>query len=553
MAEIQHLCMGCMRPIHENAVICPLCGYNSQSVQHAPYLPKGTILVGKYLVGKTIAFDSDSVTYIGFELQNSRIVQIHEFLPEKIIDRIEGSVAVNVKLSYERMFSTCIQAFIKLWRAVAMLPKPSALENVLEVFEENSTAYAISEYIDFITTEEYFSTNPPLEFEQAISAFSPIFASVSSIHNAGIIHAAISPLTVVLDSNGKLRLVGFSIAQTKSSINELHRPAKDGYAPLELYEHPLHITESTDVYSLSAVFCTAVTGIIPQTASQRALNDIMTIPKEIADRLPENAIEAIVYAMKVYPQERTQTINEFHSALLSAAKANNNEKDVSVSTQDIDKAVKSDNDSLSFSLIAKIFACIAVVCVIVFCTLYTTFLYKSMDIPMLNSAFSAFSFLPMNMDKTEPATTEASQTTTEPVTTEDETVRVPDFTSYSYQEIKLNAVFNRNFKIEYQFENSDIVPKDSVISQSISKGGTVNRGVSITLVISSGKAKIVLRDVIGQNYDVAYIMLTNDGFVIRKKVIANDGTQISNTVSTMSLVAGLEFEKGTEIVLTVWE
>ncbi|MCM1545311.1 MAG: hypothetical protein NC110_08440, partial [Ruminococcus sp.] len=315
MAEVQHLCMGCMTPIHENAVICPNCGYNSQSVQHSPYLPKETVLAGRYLVGKAIAFDADNTTYIGFDLQRRTTVQIHEFLPEKIINRNEGSAVINVKIGYERMFFTCCQAFKKLWNDIANLPKPNAAETVVDLFDENATSYAVCEYIDAITLEEYFSSNPPLHAQQAIRAFEPVLSTLSSLHNAGIVHAAISPLTILLDSAGKLRLTGFSIAQTKSAIQELHRPPKDGYAPIELYDKAIATTASADIYSVAAVFYTAVTGIIPPVASQRALNDSMVIPKEFAESLPGNVIDAIVYAMRVYPQGRTKNICAFRSTL----------------------------------------------------------------------------------------------------------------------------------------------------------------------------------------------------------------------------------------------
>ncbi|MCM1545273.1 MAG: PASTA domain-containing protein, partial [Ruminococcus sp.] len=156
-------------------------------------------------------------------------------------------------------------------------------------------------------------------------------------------------------------------------------------------------------------------------------------------------------------------------------------------------------------------------------------------------------------DKPDSPEVPKDEPTTEPSTSTEEIVRMADFSGLTQQEIKLNAVYNRDFAIEYVYETSDTVEKDGVIRQSIAKGEAVNKGTAVTLTISSGKAKVILRDVIGQNYDVAYIMLTNDGFIVNKKMTDNDGSQQSNTVCTMSLVAGLEFEKGTQITLTVWE
>ena len=56
----------------------------------------------------------------------------------------------------------------------------------------------------------------------------------------------------------------------------------------------------------------------------------------------------------------------------------------------------------------------------------------------------------------------------------------------------------------------------------------------------------------GMEYEDAAELLTKDGFNVQKVVKKNNGTRVSGTVCTMSLVAGLEFEKGTTVTLTVW-
>ena len=56
----------------------------------------------------------------------------------------------------------------------------------------------------------------------------------------------------------------------------------------------------------------------------------------------------------------------------------------------------------------------------------------------------------------------------------------------------------------------------------------------------------------GMKYEDAADVLTKDGFVVQKVIKKNNGTRVPGTVCTMSLVAGLEFEKGTTVTLTVW-
>lgn len=557
MAQFQRLCMGCMKPIHESVVICPYCGYNSQSIQHAPYLPKQTVLAGRYLTGKVDNLWADSTVYMGFDLQTQKPIHIHEFLPEKIIIRTEGSTAIQVKIGYEQFYNTCLESFNHLWSKLMRLEKDAAIESVLDIFYENFTCYAISEFSDSVTLDEYFKKNEEiLSWDKARSAFSPILSVLAQLHSMGIIHGEISPDTITVGSDGKLRLSGFTIAQTHLSTPEFYSYRKNGYAPAEAYDKTLTISPSSDVYSIAAVIYKAITGITPPTASRRLLNDTMVIPHEIAEKLPTNAINALVSAMKIYPNERISDISAFYAQInadKNIPQINTETSRVQENQKEKAKNANDTKESSPFSLVCKTFACVICVCIIVFCMLYTTFLYKNVNIPFLNTVFSPFSFLPMNKNNGNSNPSDILLPTNNDNQTSAAQVKMKDFVGLNYNDIKRDAVYNNDFKFEFSFESSDTIEKDKIISQSIPKGSLVSRGTTVTLVVSLGKYKIVLKDVVGQSYMIAYATLYNDGFVVLRKTVPNDGTHPSGVVSDMSLVAGLEFERGTQITLSVWE
>ena len=79
------------------------------------------------------------------------------------------------------------------------------------------------------------------------------------------------------------------------------------------------------------------------------------------------------------------------------------------------------------------------------------------------------------------------------------------------------------------------------------------KGTTVKIVVSSGKPTVVLDDVMGMQYVDAYELLTQKGFVVSKVMTRNDGTHTVGEVCLMSQVAGLTFEKGTEVTLTVWD
>ena len=85
-----NFCFGCME--ETNSAPCPRCGYNSLINQNQSYaLQQGTILHGKYLIGKMLGQGGFGITYIGWDLALSRKVAIKEFFPSAYVSR-EGYV-----------------------------------------------------------------------------------------------------------------------------------------------------------------------------------------------------------------------------------------------------------------------------------------------------------------------------------------------------------------------------------------------------------------------------------------------------------------------------
>ena len=74
------LCMGCMQEIGKK-VICPLCGFDNAEKQQAPFLPYGTVLANRYIVGAGIDTNGESTRYICFDKNTGDTVLLCEFLP----------------------------------------------------------------------------------------------------------------------------------------------------------------------------------------------------------------------------------------------------------------------------------------------------------------------------------------------------------------------------------------------------------------------------------------------------------------------------------------
>jgi len=75
------LCPNCFESLQDYDKKCSSC-QNSGYISEAGVLLIGTILMGKYIVGKVIGRGGFGITYLGYDINNDRKVAIKEYLPE---------------------------------------------------------------------------------------------------------------------------------------------------------------------------------------------------------------------------------------------------------------------------------------------------------------------------------------------------------------------------------------------------------------------------------------------------------------------------------------
>ncbi len=94
-------CMGCMGNIEEGIASCPLCGFETnQYVEDADYLPPGSILLGRYIVGKALGHGGFGITYLGWDEKILRKVAIKEYFPS-----VSAGFSTGLDYSYKNGFN----------------------------------------------------------------------------------------------------------------------------------------------------------------------------------------------------------------------------------------------------------------------------------------------------------------------------------------------------------------------------------------------------------------------------------------------------------------
>lgn len=569
MSEQLKYCMGCMHSIPYDTVVCPECGYNEETIQPAPYLEQGNIIMRKYLIGRVICSCPDSTTYIGANIETGETVDVIEFFPRSLVTREAGETELQVKLGYESMFSDCLQSFLNLWRGLDIFKDSACLPYVLDIVDFNGTVYAVCQHKDCITLEEYFSANGvALDWTKALSAFKPLMYALKKLNYAGIVHGALSPETILVGNDGKLHITGFSIPQCNSGLAEFASAPAAGFAPIELYDTS-GATPKTDVYSVTALLYYCITLNSPPEATLRIVKDTTTLPAAVASTLSKGVINGLVNGLSVYPENRFSSFDELIAAFKPAEKeappaqsatvqptyrkplTQKEEIDLEIQKElEQQKQFKKEKKESSPAIHVGIRAFLSgfVICAVIFCVLYGTVIYKNYPIDFMDSFLKPFSFLPLNGG---PETT--IPTTEIPVPTEPNYITVADFVNnHTYDSIRTSSFFKENYNFNFVFEESTVYPKDVIISQSIEPGESVVVGTQITLVISKGTTKVKLPDVTGVNYLIASETLQTAGFKVKLKLLPNDGKHTVGEVFSMDKKVGELYEKDTVITLSIW-
>lgn len=531
MMNTDHLCMSCMREIGDENQ-CPYCGFHADSPQLAPYLPLRTVVAERYLAGKLLDYNGDGATYMGWDLEMNAPVTIREFLPDSIAERREDLTLVPMA-GCEITYRDCYQSFLELWRKLARMRGLSALILVFDIVEDHGTAYAISEYMEGVSLREYLLRSPSgyLSWEQARILFMPVLSTLGTLHSAGIIHRGISPTTLIVGKNGKMRITGFSIWQARTARGDLTAQLFPGYAAIEQYGFEGQQGPWTDIYAFSAVLYRTLIGSTPLEATSRVTNDRLMVPGKFAEQLPAYVINALMNGLQILPEDRTRTMDQLR-AELSAAPGTSTAAIAYAGKEDapyqepVPSGRKKSASGSKTALIAGLASIAA--CLVIFAVLSLTVWRED-----------------IGMFFTGGASTQASSNAPE-------LVKVPDFRGLNYNNIKSNTDYTNAFFFETEYQDSDTQGKDVVLSQNIAYGTEVPKGSTIKLVLSSGNEEITLPDFKGQNYATVKLKLEEMGFQCRAIVEKNDDSERAGKVAEMLTTPEKGYKKGTVIYVKVW-
>ena len=337
MISTDKLCMGCM---NENGgeQVCSICGFNAKDKNPKNTVPLKTVINDRFLVGRVLSANGEGINYIGWDTVNDAVVQIREYFPAGVAKR-NPDKTVSMLKGKEYTFNEGLLEFLEINKTIKSSDLPSLIP-VIDVFEENGTAFAVMQNVQGVTLNDFLSRNGgTLKWEQARALFLPLIDTIKGMHDLGIVHKGISTDTVIVGRDGKLRLTGYSINKLRYENDEVQFEVLDGFAAIEQYktEEEFGFGPHTDVYGFCATLFNVLIGNLPAKATARLENDSMSIPSKFAEELPRQVLISLANALQVKPADRTSDMEalknqlvygEFPGAAVAVAdkKANGKEK-----------------------------------------------------------------------------------------------------------------------------------------------------------------------------------------------------------------------------------
>ena len=469
------LCMGCMETYNDKYDVCPHCGYvDGTAPKEAYHLIPGTVIEGRYIVGKVIGNGGFGVTYIGYDPVLNQKIAIKEYLPGEFSTRAMGSPDVTVfSGEKEEQFASGIIKFVEEARRLAKFKHTPGIVDIHDSFQANHTAYIIMEYIDGETLKEKLEREGRIPVDEALNIMMPVIGALKEVHKEGILHRDISPDNIMISKTGEVKIIDFGAARfaTTTHSRSLSVLVKPGYAPEEQYRSRGDQGTWTDVYACAATLYKMITGVTPEDAMERRNKDTLLPPSKLGIKIPKNKENAIMNALNIRIEDRTQTADDLEADLFSDQAVKRNK--IHLKKMDIGK----------WPIWLKITSGVAAAAVCVFIVLLVTGVIKFADLFHSNRG-----------------------------QLENGYVYAPEVVNIALAEAE-KTVGDANLITQItDKQHSDEIAEDMVLQQNIPSGTVVQEKTVMELVVSAGYEKGYMPDIVGLSKDEIMKLLLDMGW-----------------------------------------
>jgi beta-lactam-binding protein with PASTA domain/predicted Ser/Thr protein kinase len=494
---------------------------------------------------------------------------------------------VALKLLYRRFAED--EEFVERFRREASSAAGLQHPNVVAVYDRgefDDTYYIAMEYLEGRSLKQVVRQDGALDPDRAIDLVLQILKAARFAHRRGIVHRDIKPHNVIVDDEGRAKVTDFGIARAGASdmteTGSIMGTAQY-LSPEQAQGHP--VDARSDLYSIGVVLYELLTGRVPfdaesaVTIALKQVSEEPVPPSQLNPAISEQLEDVVTKALQKDPAYRFADADEFIRALEAA-------RGVPVGTGEytriaphtgtypglpapLEELERADRRNLRrllwLFLLLLALAAIGV-------GAYLLLVPKKAAVPDVvgRRSATAVQILQNRGFEVHAENVRSDSVPADRVTTQrpqprqrakegstvtiivssgpgDATIPFVRGTQRAQAERRLKAA---GFRVDVRREYNEDVPANDVIETSPSERSRLERGRTVTLVVSRGPHNVQVPDVVGSSKDGARTVLEQRGLRV-SLVEREDKAHDPGTVLEQSPAAGQQIKKGGTITLTV--
>jgi beta-lactam-binding protein with PASTA domain/predicted Ser/Thr protein kinase len=207
-------------------------------------------------------------------------------------------------------------------QAAAGLNHPNIV-SVFDTGDQGDIHYIVMEYVHGRTLRDTIRSEGPLMPERAAEIADAVAKALSAAHETGLVHRDIKPGNIMITNDGEVKVMDFGIARTATGDTLTQTAAVLGTAsylsPEQAQGEP--VDPRSDIYSLGCVLYEMLTGRPPFTGDSpvaiayKHVRDDPVPPSRLNGDIPRDLEAVVMKSMAKNPANRYQTADELRQDL----------------------------------------------------------------------------------------------------------------------------------------------------------------------------------------------------------------------------------------------
>jgi serine/threonine protein kinase len=199
--------------------------------------------LGRFQVKKRLGEGMQGKVYLGWDLELERHVAL------KLLKPIDGALHDSEEIINEA-------------RVTAKFSHPNIVQ-LYEVTSYNGMPLLVFEYVDGITLTDHLKEKGRCNEKETLSIINSITSALKIAHEQGIMHLDLSSHNIMIDKEGRCRIMDFGLARVIANVdNSLKRNKAAGTPRFMTPEHVSggRLSPASDIYSLGLIYYELLTG-----------------------------------------------------------------------------------------------------------------------------------------------------------------------------------------------------------------------------------------------------------------------------------------------------